>query len=73
VREVGFGMHVITVMASCFLAGLVLGRRLFSDRGAQFAVGAVCMLFSLLVETALFVIQDSSMHTAAEKARMKTQ
>jgi hypothetical protein len=60
VREVGFGVHVITVMGACFLAGLFVGKRLFSEPGAQFAVGAVGMLISLLVETALFVIRDAS-------------
>ena len=72
-REIGFGVHVLTVMGSCFLAGYALGRRIFSNPGAQVAVGALCMLASLLVETALFVIQDSRQqaseaeHAAAAK------
>jgi hypothetical protein len=58
VREVGYGVHVLTLMGACFLAAWAVGCRLFADPGAQFAAGAVGMLLCLLVETALFVIRD---------------
>ena len=64
-RDVGFGVHIITVMAACFLAAFAVGRRMFSDVGAQVAVAAVGMLFSLLVETGLFVIRDARSHANA--------
>ena len=72
-REMGFGMHVITVMASCFLAALALGRRLFSEPGLQIVVGAIGMLIALLVETGLFVIQDTRAHERELRAKQKKQ
>ena len=60
-------MHVITLMFACFLAGLAVGRRLFTNVGAQFAVATVFMLIALLVETALFVVRDSRTHDAAAR------
>lgn len=72
-REVGFGMHVITVMASCFLAALALGRRLFSEPGLQIVVGAIGMLIALLVETGLFVIQDLRQNAREQKQKQKKQ
>jgi len=59
VREVGYGVHVLTVMATCFTAALVAGRSLSSDPGVQCAVGALGMLLALLVETGLHLIRDS--------------
>jgi divalent metal cation (Fe/Co/Zn/Cd) transporter len=67
-RDVGFGVHVITVMAACFLAALALGRRMFSEPGPQIVVGAIGMLIALLVETGLFVIQDSRAHAHEQRA-----
>ena len=69
-REVGFGVHVITVMATCFLAGLALGRRISDDLGVQCAVGAVGMLGVLLVETALFFIKDHKSELRAERKKL---
>ena len=59
VREVGFGVHIISIMAACFLAFWALGRRLFRDPGMQFMLGAVGLLTGLLVETLLWVIKSS--------------
>ena len=70
-RDVGFGVHVITVMAACFLAALALGRRMFSEPGPQIVVGAIGMLIALLVETGLFVIQDSRAHSLEQRAKKK--
>ena len=56
-REIGYGVHVLSVMATCFLVALIAGRSLSSDPGIQCAIGALGMLLSLGVETALFVIR----------------
>ena len=72
-REMGFGMHVITVMASCFLAALALGRRLFSEPGLQVVVAAIGMLIALLVETGLFVIQDTRAHEREQRMALAKQ
>ena len=58
-REVGFGVHVLTVMAACFVASLIAGRRAFTEPAAQVLFAAAGMLVALLVETGLFVIRDS--------------
>jgi hypothetical protein len=65
IREVGFGVHIISIMAACFLAFWALGRRLFRDPGMQFMLGAVGLLAGLLVETLLWVIQSSRKPTTA--------
>jgi hypothetical protein len=69
VKEVGFGVHVLTVMFACFLAFVALGRRLFRDPGMPMALGAIGMLAALLVETSLFLIRDS--RKAEAKTRLK--
>ena len=58
-RDVGFGLHVVTLMAACFLGAYLVGRRLFSDTGHQLACGCVGLLLSLVVETLLVVIRAS--------------
>lgn len=58
-RDVGFGLHVVTLMAACFLGAYLVGRRLFSDTGRQLACGCVGLLLSLVVETLLVVIRAS--------------
>lgn len=58
VREVGFGVHVLTVMFACFMACLALGRRLFREPGLQVALGAVGMFGGLLVEILLYIIKS---------------
>lgn len=57
-REVGYGVHVLTVMAACFVASLIAGRRAFTEPAAQVLFAAAGMLVALLVETGLFIIRD---------------
>jgi hypothetical protein len=59
VREVGFGVHILTVMFACFLACFALGRRLFREPGMQVALGAVGMFAGLLVEISLYMIKET--------------
>jgi len=66
-HELGYGMHVITLMAACFLGGYAVGRRLFDNHGAQVITGALGMLACLLVETALFVIRDTHASRAKQE------
>lgn len=66
-QELGYGMHVITLMAACFLGGYAVGRRLFDNHGAQVITGALGMLACLLVETALFVIRDTHASRAKQE------
>ena len=68
-REVGFGVHIITVMAACFLAFWALGMRLFRDPGMQFMLGAVGLLAGLVVETLLFSIKETRRTSSLPPAR----
>lgn len=61
-REVGYGVHILTVMFTCFVAGCVLGRSISSEPAVQYAVGCVGMIGAMMVEAGLFMIQWPRMH-----------
>ena len=66
-REVGYGLHVLTVMATCFLVSLTAGRSVSSDPGVQCAVAGLGMMLALLVETGLFLIRDARQHRPSDQ------
>lgn len=69
-REVGYGMHVITVMFTCFLAGYVVGRRLSDDKTIQYGVGCLGMIAAMMVEAGLFMIRFPRLYGEEEKGAM---
>ncbi|CAI5962223.1 unnamed protein product [Closterium sp. NIES-65] len=57
-EQLGFGMHVVGVMFTCYLLGHFAASALIKDQPALHPVGgAVGLIFGMLLETTLFIIQ----------------
>jgi hypothetical protein len=58
-NDLGLAVHVMTLMAACFVGGFIVGARVFPDFGWEIhfacgTVGAICCLF---MEAALFIVR----------------
>jgi hypothetical protein len=59
-RELGFGAHVLTLMAACFAGGVVAGRSFAPDNTTtQVVLGTVGMFIAMMVEALLFMLRDA--------------
>ena len=59
-RELGFGAHVLTLMAACFAGGVVAGRAIAPENTTvQVVLGTIGMFVALMVEALLFMLRDA--------------
>ncbi|CAI7735098.1 unnamed protein product [Closterium sp. NIES-54] len=71
-EQLGFGMHVVGVMFTCYLLGHFAASALIKDQPALHPVGgAVGLIFGMLLETTLFIIRTTQLEEKQAKQRSK--
>lgn len=58
--QLGFGLHVVVTMFTCYLVGYAAFRALFNHSPVMNAAGGILgLVIGMLVETLIFIIQAS--------------
>ncbi|CAI5466179.1 unnamed protein product [Closterium sp. Yama58-4] len=71
-EQLGFGMHVVGVMFTCYLLGHYAASALIRDQPALHPVGgAVGLIFGMLLETTLFIIRTTQLEKQAKQRSKK--
>ncbi|CAI5461299.1 unnamed protein product [Closterium sp. Yama58-4] len=71
-EQLGFGMHVVGVMFTCYLLGHYAASALIKDQPALHPVGgAVGLIFGMLLETTLFIIRTTQLEEKQARQRSK--
>ncbi|MCO5614477.1 hypothetical protein L7F22_068760 [Adiantum nelumboides] len=72
-NQLGFGIHVVVIMFTGYLAGYFLFRSQFGGSPILHTAGGICgMVVGMLIETVLFIINASNIDDVKHKVRKAT-